>query len=289
MSHFDTPSSLQHGTNPLTSDDARLASPTQAEPSPPIASVTTSLPNPADSTAAVASEQAKQVGQEAVESGKQVAAVASDEVKSVAAEAGAQARDLLDEARSHLTEQASTQQNNLAAWLQSLVDELDQMLDRTDDSQASGGTATTLVRQVADRARSAAGWLEEHEPADLLTGTSRFARQRPGLFLALAAVGGLLAGRLTRGLAADSQAQPPNRVAATDRPDSLGSLATRQPGVAATGSAGGTTITGNYAAPELAEHELHQPVGERTWYDDEVGSPAEFAGAKETEVGRETR
>jgi hypothetical protein len=289
MSQFDTPSRSEHGTDPLTSDDARLASPTTAEPSPPITSVTTSLPNQSDSTAAVASEQAKQVGQEAMDSGKQVAAVATDEVKSVAAEAGAQARNLLDEARSQLTDQASTQQNNIAAWLRSLVDELDQMLDRTDDSQASGGTATTLVRQVADRARSAAGWLEEHEPADLLTETSRFARQRPGLFLALAAVGGLLAGRLTRGLAADSQAQPPKRVAATDRPDSLGSLSTRQPGLASSGPAGGTAITGDYAAPELAEQELHEAAGERAWYDDGVGSRAKFAGAKETEVGRETR
>ncbi|MEP6632117.1 MAG: hypothetical protein ABJA89_16730, partial [Lapillicoccus sp.] len=36
--------------------------------------------------------------------------------------------------------------------------------------------------------------------------TSRFARQRPGMFLALAAVGGVLAGRLTRGLTADAPA-----------------------------------------------------------------------------------
>ena len=156
-----------------------------------------------DSTAGVAAGQAKQVGQDALASGQQVAGVSVDQAKSVAAEAGSQAMNLLGEARSQFTDQAATQQNNLAMWLHSIVDELDEMVGRADGSEHSG-QATSLVRQLAGRARGAASWLEDHEPSDLLDETSRFARQRPGAFLALAAAGGLLAGRLTRGLTADS-------------------------------------------------------------------------------------
>lgn len=159
----------------------------------------------ADSTTAVATDQAKQVGQDAVEGGQHVAGVAVDQVKSVAGEAGTQAKNLLGEARTQLTDQAGTQQNNLATWLHTIVEELDQMVDRSAGSEQSG-PATALVRQVSERTRGASTWLQDHEPADLLSQTSRFARQRPGMFLALAAVGGVLAGRLTRGLTADAPA-----------------------------------------------------------------------------------
>jgi hypothetical protein len=289
MSHYDSPSSFEHGADPFASGDTPLSSSGSEEPTPGDTAFI-APPRRSDSTPAVASEQARQVGLEAVESGKQVAAVATDEVKSVAAEAGTQARNLLGEARSQLTEQASTQQNNIAAWLQSLVEELDQMIARSEESHVSGGTATTLVQQVADRARSTAGWLETHEPADLLSETSRFARERPGLFLALAAVGGLLAGRLTRGLAADSRAQSPNREAATHRPDSLGSDVNLEPGPSSPVLAGGTADTGDYATPGLGTQNLQvTSTGDGAWYDDEVGSTGELARGNETEVGREAR
>ena len=84
-----------------------------------------------------------------------------------------------------------------------LVEELDQMVNGGAPTEQSG-PATALVRQVSERTRGASTWLQDHEPADLLAQTSRFARQRPGMFLALAAVGGVLAGRLTRGLTADA-------------------------------------------------------------------------------------
>ena len=167
------------------------------------ATSTSSSSSAPDSTAGVATDQAKQVGQDALDSGKQVAGVAADQAKTVASEAGTQAKNLLGEARSQLTDQASTQQNNLAAWLKSIVDELEQMANGTNDPSQSG-PASSLMSQVSSRAKGASTWLEDHEPADLLSSATRFARQRPGLFLALAATGGVLAGRLTRGLTADA-------------------------------------------------------------------------------------
>jgi ElaB/YqjD/DUF883 family membrane-anchored ribosome-binding protein len=209
MSHSDTPPGPPRAENPRAADDSAsdVTFSTQADVPASTAGTRLHSSSKADSTTAVATDQAKQVGQDALAGGQQVAGVAADQAKSVAAEAGAQAKNLLDEARSQLTDQAATQQNNIASWLQSIVDELDQMVDPTDGSQS--GAATSLVRQVSERARGAASWLQDHEPSDLLAETSRFARQRPGLFLALAAAGGLLAGRLTRGLTADTSPSGP--------------------------------------------------------------------------------
>lgn len=161
------------------------------------------------STAESAKAQATQVGQDAVDSGKQVAGAAAEQTQAVVSEASAQVRNVVSEARSQLTDQAAVQQNNLATWVRSLADDLGSMVNRSDSGDAQGGVATGLARQASDRAHAAATWLEGHEPTDLFAEVSKFARQRPGTFLALAAVGGLLAGRLTRGLTADGSASQP--------------------------------------------------------------------------------
>ncbi len=67
------------------------------------------------------------------------------------------------------------------------------------------GVASDLARQAADRTGSVAGWLEGREPAAILDDLTSFARRKPGAFLAIAAGLGLVAGRLTRGLAADAK------------------------------------------------------------------------------------
>jgi hypothetical protein len=156
------------------------------------------------STTDVAKGQAKQVGQEAVQTGQHVAGVAKDQAKNVASEAGSQAKNLLGEARSQFTDQVSTQQNNLATWVRDIAKELESMVDRSGSSDAPSGAATSLARQATSRANSVASWLEDREPTDVLQEVTRFARRRPGMFLAIAAVGGLVAGRLTRGLTSDS-------------------------------------------------------------------------------------
>ncbi|HEY8306279.1 MAG TPA: hypothetical protein VIG79_06330 [Lapillicoccus sp.] len=201
MSQYDTPRTPGNGYDPLPDTH------TDTDPiATPYLGSSTSYDSEPSSTPAVAADQAKQVGHEALDGGRQVAQVAVDEASSVVGEAGTQAKNLLGEARTQLTDQAATQQNNLATWISSIVDELDGMVDRSEGGNAQSGPATSLVRQVSSRGRSAAGWLESHEPADLLSETSRFARQRPGMFLALAAAAGLVTGRLTRGLTADASA-----------------------------------------------------------------------------------
>ncbi len=148
------------------------------------------------STIDVARDEAGGVGQHAREAGGQVAQTATDQARQVAAETGRQARDLLGEAQGQARDQAVVQQQRAAQQLHTVAEELDQMASNGGQS----GVATEFARQAAGRVHGAASWLEEREPADLLDEVRHFARRRPGVFLIGAAVAGLAAGRLTRGL-----------------------------------------------------------------------------------------
>lgn len=70
------------------------------------------------------------------------------------------------------------------------------MADRSEQS----GPVSELARQGADRINGVAGWLEQREPGDLLDQVRGYARRSPGTFLLGAALLGVAAGRLTRGV-----------------------------------------------------------------------------------------
>ena len=178
------------------------------------------------STTDIARDEASGVGQHAREAGSQVAQTAADQARQVVAETGRQARDLLGEAQGQAYDQASTQQQKAAQQLRTVADELGEMVANGGQS----GLATEVARQAADRMHSAASWLEQREPGDLLESVRNFAQRRPGAFLAGAAVAGLAVGRLTRGLAGGSGSQPgPQRSTVSGVP----AAATMEPAVPA--------------------------------------------------------
>ncbi|MDQ1582982.1 MAG: hypothetical protein QOF36_1036 [Microbacteriaceae bacterium] len=150
----------------------------------------------------VAREQAGHVAETAADSGQRVAGVAKDEASKVATEVKTQAKDLFQEAQADLRDQAAKQQERVAAGLRSISDELEEMAS---NSQSSG-TATDLVQQAAARTGSIASWLDARDPGSLLDEVRSFARRRPGVFIAIAAAAGVLAGRLTRSIASGAEA-----------------------------------------------------------------------------------
>jgi hypothetical protein len=145
-----------------------------------------------------AKEEAADVARTAAGSAQNVAETAKSEAANVAHEAKANAQDLLHQAKSGLTSQAGTQQQKAAEGIRNISSQLHSMASAPDQQ----GMAADLVRQAAERTSSMASWLENREPGDLLNEVQRFARNRPGTFLLLAAGAGVLAGRLTRGLTA---------------------------------------------------------------------------------------
>jgi len=152
----------------------------------------------APSTTDVAKGQAGAVAGTASDAGKHVAGVAGEQAGQVASEASQQVKDLVHQTRGELTEQAATQQKRVAGGLRSLGEELHSMAQNSEQQ----GPATDLVKQAAERTSTVASWLEDREPSSVVEEVTRFARQRPGAFLAIAAGAGLLVGRLGRGLKA---------------------------------------------------------------------------------------
>lgn len=151
-----------------------------------------------DSTIELARSEAANIKDTTLDAAADVKDVAKSEVSNLAGEAKYQARNLVDQTRSELRGQASNQQSQLAAKLHSWASELGSMASKSDDS----GPMTDLAQEASRRVGEISHWLDNHEPGELLDEVKRFARRRPGTFLALAAAAGVVAGRLTRGAVA---------------------------------------------------------------------------------------
>lgn len=146
-------------------------------------------------TTDTAKEQAGRVGESAKQAGTEVAQTTKEQAANVVGEAKQQARDLVGEARGQVRQQAGDQKSRAVQGLQGISDELEQMA-----GQGSGITAE-VARQASTRARDLARYVDQHEPSDLLEQVRTYARRRPVVFLAGAALAGVLTGRLTRGIA----------------------------------------------------------------------------------------
>lgn len=184
----------------------------------------------------VAKDEARGVAQDAAEGGKQTAETAKQQAGEVAGEAANQAQMLIEQAREQLTTQGSEQKERATSGLRSLADEISGMVDGTSQPQ---GLAGDLARQASDQVRTAAEWLESRDPGDVLNDVRRFARRRPGMFLASAAAVGFLGGRLTRSATDEA------RDSGQSGPDQVGTGYAGTPGLTATGP-----TTGNAGFPD---------------------------------------
>jgi hypothetical protein len=175
-----------------TGRDVPYATPTE-EPGSRAAGGATS----ADDTKEVAQEQAGQLKDHATDAGRQVLGTAKDQAIDVATDAKAQAQHLLDRAQGELGAQANTQKDRAVQGLQSLATQLRSMAEGGGEQS---GTATQLARQGSLTSDQIAKFLAERDPSQLVEEIRGFARRRPAAFLIGAAIGGVVAGRLTRGV-----------------------------------------------------------------------------------------
>ena len=142
---------------------------------------------------------ASDVAGDAKEKAANVAGTAKEQASAVASEATEHAKQLYSQASDTLKEQAAGQQERAAGGLRTLGEQLSRMADKDDEQ----GLAAKVVRDLSQRAGSAAGYLENRDPGSLLDEVKSFAARKPGTFIALAAGAGILAGRLTKALATE--------------------------------------------------------------------------------------
>lgn len=151
------------------------------------------------------------------------AATVKEEAGNVKKTVGSEARRLMGQVSSEVSSQASQQQKKAAGGLRSVGDQLRTMAQSSEQS----GMASDIVSGAASRVDSVASWLDERDPGSIVDEVKGFARRRPGVFLAIAAGAGIVAGRLTRALM-------------SDRDETEGGLTTRN--VGATGSHSAATM-----------------------------------------------
>lgn len=107
-------------------------------------------------------------------------------------EAGAQTRELVDQARSQVRSQANAQTRRVSEMTRDFSDELRSMAEHGDDSSQ----LTSLARDGAQRLDRFSTRLDQRGLDGTLEDVKRFARRRPGVFLAACAGAGFMLGRL---------------------------------------------------------------------------------------------
>jgi hypothetical protein len=239
---------------------------------------TTGSSGTSSSTRDVAKDEAKGVAQDAAQSGRQAAETAKQQAGQVADEAKNQAKQLLDQAREQVTTTGVQQKDRAASGLRTVADELTGMVN---GEGGQNGLAADLARQASDYVRSAADMLENREPAELLQEVRRFARQRPGTFLLGAAAIGFLGGRLTRGLAADSDMGSSSGSLGSGRSSNSLSLTGGQTtGGSLTAAPGSASMTGTFAGDTVptGPEGTGDGFGARTDFDRPAGGDAPLSG-----------
>ena len=184
-----------------------------------------------------AKQEAGELKDTAVSEAGHVAETAKGEAKAVAREVKYQAKDLFAQTQRELKDQAQVQQQRAAVGLRSVSDELQSL---TANAQ-NPGLAVDLLNQVSTRLSGAASWLGDRDPSALLSEVKSFARRKPGTFIIGAAILGIVAGRLTRALAANASDEHADSTAA--------------PGLAASNGRAGlpTSSAQLYATPPTVE------------------------------------
>lgn len=200
-----------------------------------MANQTTTQDPGAQPRAAHLADEARQQTQGVVDDARQ-------EASAVMSEAGTQARNLVDEATTALRSQASEGTGRAAGGIGDLGTRL-QALAHGDVDRA--GDLGRYAEDLGQRLTGMADRLGDRGFDGLVDDVQRFARRRPGLFLAAAATTGFVAGRLFRGATADASGQNGQRPATSELQG--GPDATALPPVTPAGQAAGYPPPGQAA------------------------------------------
>lgn len=160
-----------------------------------MADTTTGTRSQAKETAATAVEQGKETAGKAREATGELVDEARDQVGNVTTEVKDQARQLFDDTRSQLRDKADSQRSQLADAIGTLGDEFQALVNGRPDE---AGTAGRYVQQAGNAVGDIAAQVRDRDLAGIVDDVQRFARRRPGVFLASVAATGFVAGRLAR-------------------------------------------------------------------------------------------
>jgi hypothetical protein len=158
-----------------------------------------------------AKSEVSNVASTATDSARDVAAEASDQVKVVASEAKQQLDRLVTEGRSEVRQQAEQRTAQAAGQLRTVSEQIRALAEGRPEA---AGQLVGYARDAQNQLRRLAARMEQGGPQGIADDVTRFARRRPGMFLAGAVGVGFVVGRLVRAGVASQQDNGPSSVQA---------------------------------------------------------------------------
>jgi len=152
----------------------------------------------ARAAADTAKKEGQDLAQRAAGSTGQVAQTAKEEAKAVVQEATTEARDLAGQARTEVKAKFDDQRQRLSGALRTSGQEFAQFARSEEQSPLT----KELARRAGEYAQNVGDYLDRADTGRVLNDVRSFARRRPGAFLLIATIGGVVVGRLTRSVMA---------------------------------------------------------------------------------------
>jgi hypothetical protein len=175
--------------------------------------------------AATAASEATNVGRSAQDAAQTVARDLREGMGEVTTELRDQARHMIDETTTQLRTKADDQTASFADRVGQFAEEL-RALSSGHPDQAD--TARRYLDQAGAVLADVAGQLRRKDFEGLVGDVQRFARRRPGAFLAATAAAGFAAGRLIRSAKDEVQASPGGEGSSVPMSSSVDKSATQQ-------------------------------------------------------------
>lgn len=151
--------------------------------------------------AETAGSEASNVAATAAEGAKEIAGEATAQTKAVVSQAKQEVDSFITQAREEMRQQAESRSAQAAGGLRTLSEQVAALAEGRPDS---AGSLPRYLEDAKEHVRSLASRLEEGGPQGAVDDITRFARRRPGLFLAGALGAGFVVGRLARASSAQS-------------------------------------------------------------------------------------
>jgi hypothetical protein len=179
----------------------------------------------------------------AADGAKEVAGEASEQTKAVISEAKQQVDHLVTKTREEVRQQAEDRTAQAASGLRRLSEQVAALADGQPDN---AGSLPRYLEEAQEHVRGLAIRLEQGGSQGIVDDMSRFARRRPGLFLAGAVSAGFVVGRVLRAASAQEHS------AAAHTPEQAGHLASMKAAPSAGLPAEGATDNGSAYATSPA-------------------------------------
>ena len=208
-----------------------------------------------------AKQQAAETKDEARRQAGETVGTAKEQAGEVVQEAKSQARNVVREAQQVARTRADEQTSQLSTALRQVQQQTQALLDgRTDEA----GPVGDYARQLTDAVGRYADRVEELGFDGIVRETSRFARRRPGAFLAMAAGAGLAVGRLGRGMkdASQDSGTAASRAAQTQLPATTPEPTTPDIDGPRTNPAGTAPVTGTVPPATGSAPQVPPPVAD---------------------------